>query len=740
MTVTVNQPTVTTFSQIAPICSGGAISLPAASTNTPSISGSWSPAINNTATTTYTFTPTAGQCATSPTMTVTVNQPIQATFAAISPICSGGIINLPATSTNGFTGSWSPAVNNTATTTYTFTPTANQCAASNTLTVIVNQPVQATFAAITPICTGGIINLPVTSTNGFTGSWSPAVNNTATTTYTFTPNANQCASSNTLIVVVNQPVQATFNPIAAICAGGAINLPVSSTNGFTGSWSPAINNQQTTTYTFTPGANQCATGNTMTVTVNQPVQATFNPISAICAGGVIILPSNSVNAISGSWSPAINNLATTTYTFTPSQGVCALGATSTVTVNPLPTVSGNDESICIGEQVTLVGTGAATYSWSGGIQNGVVFSPNVTTTYTVTGTSAQGCVATDQVTVTVNPLPTVNAGADISVCEDETVTLIASGASTYSWTNNVVNGVAFVPPAGVTTFTVTGTSQQGCVGTDEVNVSTFTSIPVDFVPDVTQGCAPLTVNFTNLTVGGIQCLWTFGDGSTSTDCGNVTHTYPSAGCYDVTLTVTTANGCTGQMMYNNLICVEENPEAYFIPSSAEESTTNPVFSFNNLTTGASTYYWDFGDNSGVSNLFEPTHTYSDEYAGNYLITLVAFSDFGCVDTVQGYVQVYEDLIYYVPNTFTPDNDTYNQSFKPVFTSGFDPYDYHLTIFNRWGELIFESFNHIIGWDGTYGANQDFGYCPDGTYTYVIEFKTSKNDARKTINGHINLLR
>jgi gliding motility-associated-like protein len=739
-TVVVNQPTVTTFSQIAPICSGGTISLPASSSNAPAIAGSWSPAVNNTATTTYTFTPTSGQCATPATMTITVNQPVQATFAAIAPICAGGVINLPATSTNNFTGTWSPAVNNQQTTTYTFTPTANQCAASNSLTVTVNQPIQATFNAISPICTGGVINLPTTSTNNFTGTWSPAINNTATTTYTFTPNAGQCATGNNLTVNVNQPVQATFNALNPICAGSVFTLPTTSTNNFTGTWSPAVNNQQTTTYTFTPGTNQCATSNSLTVTVNQPVQSTFNSVAPICAGGVIVLPTSSLNGVSGTWSPAVNNLSTTTYTFTPSAGQCALGTTTSVTVNPLPPVSGSDQSICIGEQVTLVGSGATTYSWSGGVQDGVAFSPNVTTTYTVTGTSALGCVATDQVTVTVNPLPVVNAGGDISVCEAETVTLIASGANTYSWTNNVVNGVSFVPPSGVTTYTVTGTSLQGCTDTDDVTVTTFSSIPVDFIPDVTQGCAPLTVTFTNLTNGGTQCLWTFGDGSSSTDCGNVTHTYPSAGCYDVTLTVTTANGCVGEVEYNNLICVEENPDAYFIPSSAEESTTNPTFSFNNTTTGATTYFWDFGDNAGTSEVFEPTYTYSDEYAGNYLVTLVAFSDFGCVDTAQGYIEVFEDLIFYVPNTFTPDNDTYNQTFKPIFTSGFDPFDYHLMIFNRWGELIFESFNHLIGWDGTYGINTDNGFCQDGTYTYVIEFKISKNDSRRQINGNVNLIR
>jgi gliding motility-associated-like protein len=122
--------------------------------------------------------------------------------------------------------------------------------------------------------------------------------------------------------------------------------------------------------------------------------------------------------------------------------------------------------------------------------------------------------------------------------------------------------------------------------------------------------------------------------------------------------------------------------------------------------------------------------------------LVAYSASGCTDTAWAVVTIEEELIFYVPNTFTPDDDNYNQTFEPVFTSGFDPYDYHLTIFNRWGEVVFESYNHEIGWDGTYGGvngGQIFS-CQDGTYTWKIEFKVRTNDERKAVVGHVNLIR
>jgi hypothetical protein len=145
MTITVNTATTPTFTAVAAICSGAALAaLPTTSTN--GITGTWSPAINNTATTTYTFTPTAGQCATTTTMTITVNTATTPTFTAVAPICSGAVLAaLPTTSTNAITGTWSPAINNTATTTYTFTPTAGQCATTTTLTVTVNPLDNAAF-------------------------------------------------------------------------------------------------------------------------------------------------------------------------------------------------------------------------------------------------------------------------------------------------------------------------------------------------------------------------------------------------------------------------------------------------------------------------------------------------------------------------------------------------------------------------------------------------------------------
>jgi hypothetical protein len=264
----------------------------------------------------------------------------------VPAICSGdALAALPTTSTNGITGTWSPALNNTATTVYTFTPGGGQCASNATLTITVNSIVTPTFNSLPAICSGdALAALPTTSTNGITGTWSPALNNTATTVYTFTPGGGQCASTATLTITVNSIVTPTFNSVPAICSGDALAaLPTTSTNGITGTWSPALNNTATTVYTFTPGGGQCASTATLTITVNPRITPTFSPIADFCFGTTApLLPATSLNGLSGTWSPGvISNTASGNYTFTPNAGTCADPVTINVNVTPLtvPTFS-----------------------------------------------------------------------------------------------------------------------------------------------------------------------------------------------------------------------------------------------------------------------------------------------------------------------------------------------------------------------------------------------------------------
>ena len=516
-------PTTPTFTQVAAICAGGSFTLPTTSNN--AISGTWSPAINNAATTTYTFTPTDGQCATTATMTVTVDAATAPTFNQVAAICAGGSFTLPTTSNNAITGTWSPAINNAATTTYTFTPTAGQCATTATMIVTVNAATTPTFTQVAAICTGGSFTLPTTSNNAISGTWSPTINNTATTTYTFTPTTGQCATTTTMTVTVNTgSVVPTFTQVAAICAGGSFSLPTTSTNAITGTWSPAINNTATTTYTFTPTAGQCATTATMTVSVNPSTTPTFTQVAAICAGGSFTLPTTSTNAISGTWSPAINNAATTTYTFTPTTGQCATTAIMTVTVNAATTPTFTQvAAICAGGSFTLPTTSnnAINGTWSPAINNAA------TTTYTFTPTTGQ-CATTATMTVTVNAVTTPIFTQVAAICAGGSFTLPTTS-------NNAINGTwsPAINNASTTTYTFTPAAGQ-CATTATMTVTVNASTTPTFT-QVAAICAGGSFTLPTTSNNAITGTWSPAINNAAT----TTYTFtPSAGQCATTATMT----------------------------------------------------------------------------------------------------------------------------------------------------------------------------------------------------------
>ena len=258
-------------------------------------------------------------------------------FEPIEPQCYGASILLPTTDINGIIGSWSPAFDSNTSTTYTFTPDDGQCANIAQMTVEVIQTIDPQFTQIENQCAGTEVTLPTTSIEGVNGSWSPAFDSNTSTTYTFTPDDGQCANIAQMSIGIVSSIIPLFDPIAAICTGESLSpLPNTSINGIEGSWNPPnIDNTQTTTYTFSPNIGECVQTETLTITVLQETIPSFE-ISDICIGENIgPLPTVSNEGISGSWSPAPNNLITTTYTFTPDDGQCAALTTTTVEVNPI---------------------------------------------------------------------------------------------------------------------------------------------------------------------------------------------------------------------------------------------------------------------------------------------------------------------------------------------------------------------------------------------------------------------
>ena len=185
-----------------------------------------------------------------------------------------------------------------------------------------------------------------------------------------------------------------------------------------------------------------------------------------------------------------------------------------------------------------------------------------------------------------------------------------------------------------------------------------------------------------------------------------------------------------------MVCAFAQPNASFVSTPDSVNIDNPQIVFTNQSTNAYTYDWDFGD-GGSSVATNPTHVYAAT-PSNYVVTLYAYSQADCYDSLMMTIRVYEDILYYVPNAFTPDNDGVNDVFMPVLTSGLDINNYQLLIFNRWGEQLFESHDRDIGWDGSY-MNGDY-FCQVGVYTWKIVVNASQNNEIILEVGHVTLLR
>ena len=565
---------------------------------------------------------------------------------------------------------------------------------------------------------------------------------------------------------------ASSQTISATTANNPITVSVTNSQGCTAT-SPAFNVVQNTTittnasYQICQGASMVIHGVTETTSgvysQTYPstlgcdsvsnITLTVNPLPIVNAGiDQSICNGISVTLIgSGATSYTWNNGITQGTAFAPTvgthtytvSGTDANGCVNTdavdIVVNAIPVVNaGLDQSVCIGSQVTLTATGATTYTWNNSIINGTAFTPVLgTITYTVSGTTL-GCSSIDQVVVTVNPLPTINAGADVSACENQSIILTGFGAGvggTYTWDKGAVNAVSFLPTS--TTYTVTGTNVYGCLNKDSLIVTVIPTPVVNFSGDKLLGCSPLSVTFTNNSTGNLtNCQWSFSNGTNSIGCGSVSSTFTAVGCYDVTLTVKTPEGCTNTATLTDYICVLPNPVADFYTDPKALSTIDWEATMVNTSVGATSYHWTFGDGSSASSIFEPKHSYPNEQSGTYLITLTVKNAGGCTDSTTRTISLTEDLIFYVPNSFTPDHDDFNEVFKPVFTSGFDPYNYSMYIFDRWGEILFETHNTDVGWDGTYGGK----IVQDGTYVWKISVKRRDSDKYIEKIGHINILR
>ncbi|MDO6621442.1 T9SS type B sorting domain-containing protein [Oceanihabitans sp. 1_MG-2023] len=728
MTITVN-PTVTpVFTQVAPICSGETLTaLPTTSNN--GVTGTWSPAIDNTTTTTYTFTPDAGQCGVTETMTITVNPSVLPTFTQVAPICSGETLTaLPTTSNNGITGTWSPALDNTATTTYTFTSDAGQCAANTSMTITVNPTVTPVFTQVAPICSGETLAvLPTTSNNGVTGTWSPAIDNTATTTYTFTPDVGQCAVSETMTITVNPTVTPVFTQVAPICSGETLAaLPTTSNNGVTGTWSPAIDNTTTTTYTFTPDVGQCGVTETMTITVNPSVLPTFTQVAAICEGDTLAaLPTTSNNGITGTWSPALDNTATTTYTFMPDPGQCAATASMTISVNQniTPTFT-QVAAICNGDTLAALPTTSnnnITGSWSPALDN------TNTTTYTFTPDVGQ-CAVSETMTITVNPTVTPVFTQVGEICSGESLAPLPTTSNngvTGSWSpaldNTTTTTYTFTPDAGQCSVTETMTITVNPILIPVISSVDGNTLCVDFLTNEVQNAITLQSDLQNT---NYTYTW-YLNGVVIPGANQSTYTINTnaPGLYTLSIEeiLPTAN-CTSDI--SEAFEVIQSGQAVLVSVTQSESfAPNP--SINVTVDGYGEYWYQLDDGPILDNGGVFTNVSTGEH------TIYVY-DRKTGTPSCGFITIEDILVIDYPKMFTPNNDGYNDTWNVFAVSGLP--NTKVTIFDRYGKVLTQLQSNSPGWDGTFKGEP----LPTSDYWFVLNYE--EDGDIKEFRSHFTLKR
>lgn len=466
-----------------------------------------------------------------------------------------------------------------------------------------------------------------------------------------------------------------------------------------------------------------------------------------------------------------------TLSVTTSRG-CSSSETLEVYIFPQPVADFSLDSLCLGESSSFEDlstvdntNGDAINNWSWNFGNGQTSndqSPDYTypseNSYnvTLTVTTNNGCTDTKERVTEIYPTPVASFNAS-GVCQDAMTEF--SDESTVNNTNTINqitdwswgfgDGEVSVDANPTHTYSTSGTfqvtlsvvSNHDCTSSITSSVQVYPVPEIDFTGVDLEGCSPScpeVIATTGVTPSNnTEYVWTLSDGtvyegnsSVFSDCfenssgGNIS--------YGLHLAVTTEHGCSATHNEDNYITVFPNPTANFILSPDVLDVIDPTVYISNTSHDADSYFWDI-EGYGTSNAVNPNNVTFPSEAGMYHVNLIAYSEHGCTDTLEKTIEVIDEVIFYIPNSFTPDQDQYNEVFNPVFANGVDSQDYVLYIFNRWGELVFESHDPEVGWDGTYGSDS-YTMAKDGTYVWKLQFKEARSSNHHSYVGHVNLLR
>ncbi len=505
---------------------------------------------------------------------------------------------------------------------------------------------------------------------------------------------------------------------------------------------PLVNTIYTLIVTNTAG---CKDTDDVVVTITLPPVASISAGDSICPGS-----SYSLTASGGTtylWSTGettttitVTPNVTTTYTVTAFVGACGDDTSAFVFVLPLPPVDAGDSAeFCLGLTTQLNGFSTASiYLWgpSATLSDSIILnpiaSPTVTTTYTLTVTDANGCKNNDTVLITVHPLPVLDSGADRKICSGTCTQLTATGAIYYTW--NPTTGLldSSIPnpiscPTDTIIYYVTGTDVYGCQGTDSIKISVLFPFTVTYSNDTCfcyNNSAVLCAN--SSTISFYKWRPISGLDSSTVSCVEASPTSNTT----YTVYVTDELGCYADTG-NIKVCIYPLPIVLAGPDETIlVGTTAQLSAYNVTTPGAGTYLWipdsTLSCNTCINPIANPLQT---------TIYFVALTDLnGCKDDDTTVINVYcNDNVLFIPNAFTPNGDGLNDEVQ-LEGVGITQLNF-LRIFNRWGQLVFESTNFNDTWDGTFNGRLN----EPEVFDYYLEAVCSTGQLIRK-QGNITLIR
>jgi gliding motility-associated-like protein len=444
-------------------------------------------------------------------------------------------------------------------------------------------------------------------------------------------------------------------------------------------------------------------------------------------------------------------------------GFCQLSYVDSIFIFDLPTsiISVPPQVECLGFTVPFGNnsSSAINYSWDFSLGSNSVGQSNATTPtftfpspglYTVQliASSFSTCSDTSEVQVTIKEPLVMSISHSDSLCIDETFDFLAtvSGPSnaTFQWdfgihanpstsSNLSLQGLSYSQSGSMPVYFIG--QYDNCTDTVSSNVRIFGHASIDFMFINTLQCAPSLAQFVNLSQSDVptQYFWDFGDGNTSTAV-NPNHIYLSPGNYSVALTLNQLYGCmdTLYLMQQDLVTVNPSPTAGFMVNPEKVDVCQNTVSFFDQSIGATNYQYVFDNREYTSNLASFTHDYVNA-GSDYPIQIVS-NQYGCRDTARRTVMV-EPFSIYIPNSFIPDENNRNEVFIPV--TAFDVVAWDFGIYNRWGELIFQTNDPSQAWDGQINGVM----CQDGLYSYKLKFRScDKPYIWQQVDGFVTLIR